>query len=193
MSAAVLARPVLTRPGPCPIVETQHLVLRPHRMDDADAIAQSLNDWQVTRMLSRVPLPFSRDDARDWLNRQRSGALPDWHLAVTEGDGVHIGCVSIELRHGLWHLGYWLNRFYWGQGVMSEAVHAALERFTRRMPDVVVHSGAFADNSASLRIQEKLGFDVVGTGEVFSLARNRMAPHIETRLNPGGLKNPAAP
>jgi RimJ/RimL family protein N-acetyltransferase len=190
MSAAVHARPVITGPGPCPIIETDHLVLRPHRMDDADAISQSLNDWQVTRMLSRVPLPYSRDDARDWLNRQKSGALADWQFAVTEGDGVHIGCVGIELRHGLWHLGYWLNRFYWGQGVMSEAAFAALERFTRRMPDVTIYSGAFADNAASLRIQAKLGFDIVGTNEVFSLARNRMAPHIETRLKPGALKSP---
>ena len=26
-------------PGPCPVIETERLVLRPHRLDDADAIA----------------------------------------------------------------------------------------------------------------------------------------------------------
>jgi RimJ/RimL family protein N-acetyltransferase len=194
MSTAFLKKTVAAGEGPgsCPIIETQRLVLRPHRMEDADAMAQSLNDWQVTRMLARVPLPYSRDDARDWLNRQRSGALPGWNLAITEGDGVHIGCIGLEPRHGLWHLGYWLNRFYWGHGLMSEAAFAAIERFQRRMPETVLYSGAFADNAASLRIQAKLGFTVTGSGEVFSLARNRMAPHIETRLDPGALRDPAA-
>lgn len=194
MNAALLNRVPddARRLGPCPVVKTARLLLRPHIMDDADAIAQSLNDWQVTRMLSRVPLPYSRDDARDWLNSQMSGVMPDWNLAITQGDGVHIGCVGLELRNGDWHLGYWLNRFYWGQGLMSEAAFAAIERFVRRMPDVDLHSGAFADNAASLSIQAKLGFQVVGSGEMFSLARNRMGAHIETRLQPGGLRNPAS-
>jgi RimJ/RimL family protein N-acetyltransferase len=151
-------------------------------MSDADAIAQSLNDWQVARMLTRVPLPYGRDDACDWLNRIRSGTLADWHFAITEGDGVHIGCVSMELRHGLWHLGYWLNRFYWGQGLMSEAAGAVLERFFRRMPEAEVHSGAFADNRASLRIQEKLGFRIQTCADLFSVSRNAMSPHLATRL-----------
>lgn len=174
--------PAAVAPGPCPMIETRHLVLRPVRMSDADAIAETLNDWQVTRMLSRVPLPYSRDDACDWLNRARSAVTPDWQLAITEGDDVMIGLVSLEIRHGRWHLGYWLNRFYWGQGLMSEAAGAALSRFFRRMPEAMVHSGAYADNQASLRIQDKLGFRIIRCSDLFSASRNAMAPHIETRL-----------
>ncbi|MDO1584755.1 GNAT family N-acetyltransferase [Rhizobium oryzicola] len=177
-------------PGPCPIIETNRLVLRPHRMSDADAIASSLNDWQVVRMLARVPLPYSRDDAFDWLNTIRSGTLPDWCLAITEGDGVHIGCVSLEIRHGHWHLGYWLNRFYWGHGLMTEAVSAVIERFLRRMPQTDIHSGAFADNQASLRIQEKLGFRIQRCSDIYSLSRSAMVPHLETRLSAENFQRP---
>lgn len=190
MSASVLERPRILSPklGACPIVETRRLVLRPHQMGDADAIARSLDDWQVTRMLSRVPAPYSRSDAIDWLSMVRGNG--DWHFAMTEGDGVHIGCVSIELRHGRWHIGYWLNRFYWGQGLMTEAVAAVLDLFFSRMPDVEVFSGAFADNAGSLRIQERMGFAVVGCSDLFSMARNAMAPHLETRLQMKDFRRP---
>lgn len=179
---AVVQVPRLATPGPCPVIETRRLRLRPHRMEDADAIAQSLGDFQVSRMLARVPLPFDREDALDWLNRTATGVTPDWPLAITTGDDVHIGVVDIELRHGRWHLGYWLNRCFWGRGYAGEAVSAAIERFFRRMPEITLHSGVFADNGASLHLQEKLGFTVTGCGEVFSRARGGMVAHIETRL-----------
>ncbi|PWE52679.1 GNAT family N-acetyltransferase [Metarhizobium album] len=184
MNAQTLRRVETARPsaGPCPVIRTERLVLRPHRLGDADAIAESFADFRVTRMLSRVPVPYHRQDALDWLVPQMSGMLPDWSLAITTGDDVHIGVVGIELRHGQWHLGYWLNRFYWGRGYMSEATGATIERLFRRMPDITLHSGAFADNPASLRIQNKLGFRLTGCSDAFCLARNAMAPHIETVL-----------
>jgi RimJ/RimL family protein N-acetyltransferase len=190
MNAATLVRRdtrILT-PGPTPVIQTERLTLRPHRLVDADAITESLSDFAVTRMLARVPTPYDRQDALDWLVRNTSGIGSDWTLATTERDDVHIGMVGIELRHGRWHLGYWLNRYYWRRGIMTEAVTAALERFGRRMPDVAVFSGVFADNPASLKLQQKLGFDITGCAEIYSFARSTMVPHIETVLKPGALR-----
>ena len=175
-------------PGPTPVIQTGRLTLRPHRLSDADAIAESLSDFAVTRMLARVPAPYDRQDALDWLVQHTSGLGIDWQLAITEGDDTHIGCVGIELRHSRWHLGYWLNRYYWRRGYMSEAVVAIVERFSRRMPETPVHSGVFADNPASLRLQEKLGFRMTGCGEIYCFARNTMVSHIETVLQPGMLQ-----
>jgi len=141
-------------------------------------------------MLARVPQPYHRDDALDWLVRQTSGLVPDWTLAITTGDDIHIGMVGMEFRKGEWHLGYWLNRFYWDRGYMTEAAGAVLERFFRRMPQATVYSGAFADNLASLNIQRKLGFRIVNADEVFSVARNSMVPHIETALQASDLTPP---
>mgnify|MGYP001495052775 CR=1 FL=1 len=179
---AIVSEKLLRMPDPCPTITTRRLVLRPHRRTDADAITQSMGDFQVVRMLARVPLPYDRQDALDWLSKAMSGATPDWCLAITTGDDIHIGVVAIELRHGQWRIGYWLNRCYWSQGFMSEAASATIERFFRHMPDAMLHSGAFADNGASLRIQAKLGFAVIGSGHLYSLSRNAMAPHIDTRL-----------
>ena len=174
-------------PGPCPVIETARLTLRPYRLSDADAFAESLADFAVTRMLARVPAPYHRQDALDWLTPRVSGTFPDWGFAITDGDAP-VGLVSLELRHGQWHLGYWLNRYYWGRGYMSEAAAAAIERFSRRMPETAIHSGVFADNPASLRIQEKLGFRITGCRDIYCSARNAMVPHLETVLEPQGLR-----
>lgn len=193
MNAAVIQRAPVDRlmPGPCPVISTPRLVLRPHRLSDAAAIAESLGDYKVSRMLAQVPQPYLRQDALDWLVLQTAGLADGWTLAITTGDDVHIGVVGIERRGGNWHLGYWLNRMFWDHGYMSEAVGAVLERFFRRMPDVTVRSGAFADNLASLHVQKKLGFRICGVDEVYSAARSSMVPHIKTVLSSGELRRPA--
>ncbi|WP_183864351.1 MULTISPECIES: GNAT family N-acetyltransferase [unclassified Rhizobium] len=190
MNAISLQRPrsQSMAPGSMPVIATDRLVLRPHRLSDADAIADTLSDFAVTRMLARVPAPYDKQDALDWLVPVMAGGMPDWQFAITTGDDAHIGVVAIELRHGLWHLGYWLNRFYWRRGYMSEAVSAVLERFSRRMPETTLHSGVFADNPASLKLQEKLGFRMTGCSEIYSFARNTMVTHVETMLKPGALQ-----
>lgn len=183
MSAMLAERPAVapTLSGSCPVIETERLVLRPHRMQDAEAIANSLGDFAVARMLTRVSVPYDREDGRDWLNMVTSGLKPDWHFAITV-DGVHVGVVSLEVLHGLWHLGYWLNRFYWGRGLMTEAVEAALERFFRRMPQVEIASGAFADNPASLHLLQRRGARIIGVRDAFSKSRGQMVPLVEVSL-----------
>jgi RimJ/RimL family protein N-acetyltransferase len=183
----------LPPPGPCPLIETRRLVLRPQRLSDAGSIAESLSDFEVTRMLARVPTPYHRQDALEWLILRTSGTLPGWDFAITSGDDTLIGVVSIEFRHGGWHLGYWLNRFYWGKGYMTEAVVAVIERFFRRMPDTVLHSGMFADNPASLRVQEKIGFRITGCHDIYAVARAAMVPHLDTVLAAEHLVLPARP
>ena len=149
-------------PGPAPVIETSRLILRPHRLADADAITQSLSDIAVTRMMARVPAPFDRKDALDWLIPHSAGLSESWALAVTERDDVHIGVVSLELRHGCWHLGYWLNRYFWRRGIMTEAVGAftdfCFEEFQLRR----MYTEPFANNAASARVLEKAGFALEG-------------------------------
>ena len=192
MNTATLERRSMDNrmPGPCPVITSRRLVLRPHRLADADSIARSLADFSVSSMLARIPQPYDREDARNWLQVKLSGSSPGWASAITTGDDVHIGAVSVDLRGGCWHLGYWLNRFYWGQGFMTEAAGALLDRFVRQMPETEIHSGVFADNAASLKIQQKLGFRITNCNELFSLARNSMVPHIETLLRPQDLRRP---
>ncbi|SIQ87082.1 Protein N-acetyltransferase, RimJ/RimL family [Rhizobium sp. RU20A] len=185
-----LVRAPLTMLGPEPVIVTGSVTLRPHRLADADAIAASLSDGRVSSMLARVPAPYFRQDALDWLVPVTSGLLPGWRLAVTCGDDTHLGSVSIEPRGGRWELGYWVNRFFWSRGIGRAAVHAALDRFFRRMPEAEVDASIFADNPASLELARKLGFEVTGCEEVYSAGRASMVMAITLTLDAAGLTRP---
>ncbi|TCQ06877.1 RimJ/RimL family protein N-acetyltransferase [Rhizobium sp. PP-F2F-G36] len=166
---------------PCPVIQTPRLTLRPHLLSDAEAVTASLTDFGVARMLLRVPQPYHLGDAREWLETEANAGTA-WNAAITETDNAHIGVVSIEkLRNG-WHLGYWLNRQAWGRGIMSEAAWALVAAFFRQRPDSTVLSGVFADNTASLKVQAKLGFAISGIADVYVPARGAAVNRIETRL-----------
>jgi RimJ/RimL family protein N-acetyltransferase len=74
--------------------------------------------------------------------------------------------------------------------VVTEAAGAVVDRFFRRRPEEALFSGAFADNAGSLRIQEKLGFRILKCSDLFSMARNAMVPHLETRLTAEDFRRP---
>ena len=127
----------------------------------------------------------------------RTSAGGDSFAFAVTLEGTPIGCVGFDRRADGLEIGYWLDRRYWGRGLMSEAVSAALIWSFAAQPGGFVRSGVLSDNPASLRLQQKLGFTVVGMSEAYPLARSRSQPRIETRLDaaafrpvPGGV--PAA-
>ena len=70
---------------------TERLRLRPLRADDAASLHRLVNDWEVAKTLARVPFPYPRDLADEWIasTRAQIAAGTAWHLAVTrEEDGT---------------------------------------------------------------------------------------------------------
>lgn len=48
-------------------IETARLLLRPVAEQDLDAIVAGINDFEVSKMLARVPYPYARRDAESFL------------------------------------------------------------------------------------------------------------------------------
>ena len=48
-------------------LKTERLALRPLAPEDADAIHRLVNDWEVVRMLSRLPFPYPRALTDEWI------------------------------------------------------------------------------------------------------------------------------
>jgi RimJ/RimL family protein N-acetyltransferase len=170
MSAPILAN------GP---LGTPRLLLRRPEPGDAAAIAAALGDYHVAHMLARVPQPYHLQDAKDWLAtlEARDG---DAYVGIVRQERL-IGMIGLHTENLGIRLGYWLCRDHWGRGFATEALAAVL-RSHLAVSSAPIRSGVFADNAASLRVQEKLGFRVVGRSEIFALGRNAMVDHIETEL-----------
>ena len=166
-----------------PIIATARLTLRPLHGADADDIVRGVGDPAVARMLARVPLPYRRAHAEDFIaHAQRSAhAGRNLILAIVE-DRRAIGIISIENLPTRCALGYWLARRAWGRGFATEAGAAILAYGFDLLGLRQIRSAVAAENRASLHVQQKLGFAVIGRGTLHSLARGAAVPHIETVL-----------
>jgi RimJ/RimL family protein N-acetyltransferase len=164
-------------------IAARRLLLRPPCEADADAIVREIDDFEVVRMLARVPFPYSRGDALAFLHsaRESAAAGSDVNLVIVRDDHA-IGCIGLADLGSTNELGYWLGRAHWRQGLATEAAEAFLKWSFASLDLENICSGAFFDNPASLRVQKKLGFDVVGASQRPSLARGHAVAHIDTIL-----------
>lgn len=174
-----------------PTIRTPRLNLRKLKPEDQYRIAAAMQDIRVVRMLTSVPVPYASDDALDWIRLWEGGEMNGWAYAITFDGGALEGCITIEWREAGdrtgWHLGYWLSPSHWGDGYMTEAVGAIVERFFGRMMGETLFAGAIADNPASLKVQDKLGFQVTGTSDVYSHSRGAMVRVIDTEVTFGSF------
>ena len=75
--------------------------------------------------------------------------------AVLVGQAL-VGSISCFPMDDQDHVGYWIDRAYWGKGIASRALHLLLREVAKR-PLVAT---AATSNRASLRVLQKCGFVV---------------------------------
>lgn len=155
----------------------ERLTLRPLASHDAVRIAALANDYDVTRMTSRMPYPYALEDAERFLALD-----PDPGREVTFAiDHPQEGLIGVMGFHGSDpvqpEIGYWIGRPYWGQGYATEAARAALIWASKDWGKRSIKAGHFADNPASGQVLSKAGFLYTGVVEMTpSLARGEPAP-----------------
>jgi RimJ/RimL family protein N-acetyltransferase len=169
-------------------VRTARLWLRPPRDSDAERLFALFANWEVMRWLSSPPWPYELEHARGFIDA-RMVPHPDFITAAIVLDDALIGSIeaivkpasAIQRERG-YAIGYWLGQPYWGRGYMTEAARGFIAHAFATIPDDAIYSGAFADNAASLRIQEKLGFERDGEAMSFSNPHGADVLHVNTRL-----------
>lgn len=157
----------------CPVLVTERLVLRPPHAEDVDAIAYLANNIRVSGMLSRMPHPYTRENAADFVVRVRKGEMGNCIYAISQAEtGIFMGCCGIHAhKHGDGlEIGYWLGEPYWGHGYATEAAHALIDLVFRATPVERLHVSCRASNGGSRRVIHKCGFQFSGMGMADSLA-----------------------
>jgi RimJ/RimL family protein N-acetyltransferase len=171
-------------------VVTARLLLRPLQREDGAQLLRLIDNWNVARWLGAVPWPYRAEDMIEFIEKialpRRNGPKPVFAIVLA---GLPIGviecCAHSDVAAPLSNaadLGYWLGEPYWGEGYMSEAVAAVVERAFAAPDAALIRSGVFEGNTASLSVQQKLGFEVVGTIMAHCRPQGRAVPHICTRL-----------
>jgi RimJ/RimL family protein N-acetyltransferase len=166
-----------------PRIEGEKVWLRMHRPDDLDRMHEGATDPVTTYWLGRIPDPYSREMAEDFLMRRSDGMAAGtdlhWMLADPETD-VLLGTVSLmHIAEGMTEVGYWAHPDARGRGVMSEAVRMACRHAVIDVEDGGlglhrVYATVAEDNVASRRVLEAAGFRQVGTERRSVLVRDGM-------------------
>lgn len=149
----------------CPTLESAHLILRPFRAGDLDALAAIRADERVARFTGGLR---TRTDV--WTTILRSAGMWDllgfgYWAACDRVSGALVGEVGFADFErgmtpdisGLPEAGWIIAPEFWGRGLASEAVaamHAWLDG-ARRTRSVCIIS---PENAASVRIADKQGY-----------------------------------
>jgi 8-oxo-dGTP diphosphatase len=180
-------------------IRTERLLLRPLQPQDAPALHRLVNDWAVVRNLSKLPFPYPRELADEWIasTARQIDEGTGFHLAIAgpEDGSELVGCVGLRLditpRTG--NLGYWVGRRFWGHGVAREAV-LRLSRWALANLDLDrLEAHVAADNPASAAVLKRAGFRETGRGEETFLARGGRHPVIRFEATRDDFFQPALP
>ena len=136
-----------------------HVTLEPLSAAHLDGAAELWADGAVIRYTA-IPVPLDRTAAAARLETllvcQRD--LPGSTVFAVLEEGTFQGIAgSIPTGEGFGFF-YQLLPRAWGRGVGQRAARMALEALLRRFPETEVLADAAAENTACIRILEKLGF-----------------------------------
>src|SRR5690606_23147511 len=161
-------------------IETARLVLAPLDPDrDGAALMRIGGDPRVASMLASVPSPWPEPDMRIWLARSQWRGHLGFRLGIFL-DGRLVG--SLGLFGPPAEIAYFVDPVFWGRGIATEALAGFLGWAVPRFGIGTVHADHFADNPASGRVLEKLGFSRSRTGQGRSRARPQPAPVVAWTL-----------
>jgi RimJ/RimL family protein N-acetyltransferase len=141
---------------------TERLTLRAFSADDVPAVARLADNPEISRNTLRIPHPYTKADARQWLalqeeeSRAGTGAV----FAITgKENGSLMGACGLEIfpEHRRAELGYWLGRDFWGNGYATEAAWAVVGWGFGTLGLNRISASRFSDNPASGRVLEKVG------------------------------------
>lgn len=157
-------------------LETERLSIRELEESDLEFVSQMLGCPNTMRFW---PRPYSREEALEWIRshqrRYREHGHGYWLLSLKD-TAVPIGQVGLlrqELDTGPEvGLGYILYEPFWGNGYATEAAAACLDYGFRELGRNRVVILIRPENSASVRVAQRLGAQRVGSTEYAGFAHD---------------------
>src|SRR5258708_5641683 len=102
------------------------------RRSDKAAFVELLVDREIYERTSRIPFPYTEQDAENWLRiveattEERGEPV---HFAIRDAENRLVGGCGFDGlvvgQHA--EIGYWLAKPYWGRGIMTAVVRTACD------------------------------------------------------------------
>jgi RimJ/RimL family protein N-acetyltransferase len=175
----------MLREASSPVLETERLVLRAPRFEDAKQICTLANDRVLAENTARIPHPYRLADAEAFV-AQSSRDEGETNFLVTRPDGTIVGACGLDRRDAAApEVGYWVGLAFRGNGYATEAVRAVIDWAFADGRHEALQAGARVTNPASRRVLEKCGFQWTGVGLYRIRALASSAPIDRFRLDRG--------
>jgi [ribosomal protein S5]-alanine N-acetyltransferase len=156
-----------------PTLETDRLILRKLRLEDAEDMFEYAQDTEIARLGLWQPfytLQDSIDDLNAVLEGYAQGNMMTWAMEHKE-DRKMIGRTVLghyEPGDSRADLGYAMNRRYWGKGYATEAIRGLVKFGFETMQLNRVGAVVLPENIASIRVLEKAGLKFEGVRREFA-------------------------
>ena len=150
-----------------PQLVTQRLALREMGPSDAGALFSVLADTEVTRYYDDAAftnVSQASQQIKAWTRGFEEKRCIRWGIAMGDDDVIVGTCGYYGFHH--WHmrgaLGYELARPLWRQGIMTEALSAAIDFGFQEMGLNRSEATVVPENRPSVKLLERLGFRLEG-------------------------------
>ena len=164
-----------------PTLETERLILRPFRVEDAADLFEYASDPEVTRFLV-IETHRSLDDTHAFLemvlSRPTDSNIMAFGVVLKESGKLigHCTIFSVDARgerSGRAEVGYAINPAYRGRGLAPEALRAVIELGFGTLGVNRIAALAMLDNPASASVMEKVGMQYEGILREYMLIKGR--------------------
>ena len=141
----------------------EHIRLRAVEPEDGEFFFESLADASIQNNVSDIRIPMSRRACDDWaMNEAAKGNDRDSATLVIE-DAEHnkIGMIDphgVDRRVGVFTCGIWIKPEFQRKGYATEALTLVLKFYFEQLGYQKFNSSVFGYNTASIKLNEKMGF-----------------------------------
>jgi RimJ/RimL family protein N-acetyltransferase len=146
------------------ILETDRLILRGWRDDDAPSLFKYASDERVGPVAGWPP--HSDVDYSKAIIRTIFSGKETYAICLKDGGDEPIGSIGLTLKGSPERplgpreaeLGYWVGVPFWGMGIATEAAREMIRHGFEDLKLNLIFAGYFQGNNRSRRVQQKCGF-----------------------------------
>lgn len=157
-------------------LETERLLLRPFRPDDAEAMFSGwASDDEVTKYLTwptHGNVEQTKAIIARWVSEYEKPERLNFAIVLRDEDKLIGGIDVVGYVEGVPVIGYNLSRAYWGRGYMTEACRRVLD-YLFSQGHAAVKIDAMVENIGSNRVIQKCGGELVKTEQDYQPLKDR--------------------